>query len=972
MSRHTRPTPEPRRLVAATERALGALAQGAFRRPVTVLLGVAVTVGLALWAAARLRLDADLSRLLPPEAESVVALNALEARTGGLGAVTVALTGPEPALSRAADTVATRLRSVPEIRAVDDRLPVAWFAERALWFAEPAALRTLADALEARTAHEKRARNPLLMDLEETPPPPVETAALEAELRARLGRLGLEPSLGGGPDGAADGRYRSTDGRTLVLFAKPTRRATDLAFARRAVDAVDTATRAALADVPEVAYALSGRYAKRLEQQAALSADLNRASLWAFVGLVAYLAFHFRRVGAVFQVLLPLLVALTWTFGFMAMRFGTLNLLTGMTGAILLGLGIDHGIHLLGRFEAERAAGTDAATAVDRAFGRTGRAALAAALTTVAGFGGLALSSFRGFAEFGVAAGVGSLLVVVSYALVLPAVLAVTGGRRAVRAGRATASPFLASLPRTAPAVVWITLVLVAGTLLTGRTSTFETDFAALEDRGLPAARLDAEVNALLGHSQTPLAALARTAEDEAGVANALRGAALPSVQFVLSLADLLPEGDIARHEARRHAMAALAGAATRVPRGALADDERARLDELRRLTRAPEPTRETLPAEARARFQPLDAPADAPGNVLVFPTVVQSDGAAVSALAQDLRGVLGATDSRPLLAGEALVLADVLTTVEAEAPRVVALTLAIVFAVLWLLLGRIGPAAIALLVAVGTVTVSIGLAALAGQPLNYLNMIMVPVLFGVGVDAAVHLFARLEESPGAPLTILHDTARAVIGALVTTALGFAPLLSAHHPGLASIGWLAVVGLGVNLLLSLVLLPAMIGLRIRLRDRPRRREARVAGLLSTVFGAGFAPVAPGTLGALVALPAAYALSALPVPVRAAALLGAAALGAVAISRYLGADRAADPREVVLDETVGAAIALAFVPFEPPWAVAAFLLFRLFDVVKPWPIGVIDRRVHGGAGVMLDDVAAGLLAGGVLLGLQTHL
>jgi len=95
------------------------------------------------------------------------------------------------------------------------------------------------------------------------------------------------------------------------------------------------------------------------------------------------------------------------------------------------------------------------------------------------------------------------------------------------------------------------------------------------------------------------------------------------------------------------------------------------------------------------------------------------------------------------------------------------------------------------------------------------------------------------------------------------------------------------------------------------------------------------------------------------------LIGALTLAStLAVQRYL-AGRKRDPQEVVVDEWIGCLITLAFVPFSAAWVVAGYLLFRMFDIFKPGPIRWLDRRVHGGLGVMADDVAAGLAAGAVL-------
>jgi len=122
-------------------------------------------------------------------------------------------------------------------------------------------------------------------------------------------------------------------------------------------------------------------------------------------------------------------------------------------------------------------------------------------------------------------------------------------------------------------------------------------------------------------------------------------------------------------------------------------------------------------------------------------------------------------------------------------------------------------------------------------------------------------------------------------------------------------------------------------------------------------GSGLAPRAPGTFGTLAAFPLHLALLSLPAAVHLCVLgllfaLGVWACGAV--GRRLGAH---DPGGVVIDEIVAFLVVLWVVPAAGwAWAVA-FGLFRLFDIAKPWPIGWLDRRVRGGLGVMLDDLAA---------------
>ena len=140
----------------------------------------------------------------------------------------------------------------------------------------------------------------------------------------------------------------------------------------------------------------------------------------------------------------------------------------------------------------------------------------------------------------------------------------------------------------------------------------------------------------------------------------------------------------------------------------------------------------------------------------------------------------------------------------------------------------------------------------------------------------------------------------------------------------------------------------------------------IACAIATGGGAGYAPVAPGTAGTLVAVPIAWALADVTWITYGLVVL-AITLGGIACAR--AADRAwgtHDSGRIVIDEIAGYLVTMAAVDRHRPLLLAAgFVLFRVLDIVKPPPAGWIDRRMPGGAGVVLDDVMAGAY-GGVLL------
>ena len=146
-------------------------------------------------------------------------------------------------------------------------------------------------------------------------------------------------------------------------------------------------------------------------------------------------------------------------------------------------------------------------------------------------------------------------------------------------------------------------------------------------------------------------------------------------------------------------------------------------------------------------------------------------------------------------------------------------------------------------------------------------------------------------------------------------------------------------------------------------------------IVTTWFGSGLLPKAPGTWGSLAAIPFAYIISVYTCPY--ALIFGTVALFLIGIWASDKAEKSVqskDPGFIVVDEVVGQWIALLPLPFLYSFlnpdsfhlyfaviAAVAFIAFRIFDIWKPWPVNYADKNVHGGYGIMLDDVIAGIYA-----------
>ncbi len=137
------------------------------------------------------------------------------------------------------------------------------------------------------------------------------------------------------------------------------------------------------------------------------------------------------------------------------------------------------------------------------------------------------------------------------------------------------------------------------------------------------------------------------------------------------------------------------------------------------------------------------------------------------------------------------------------------------------------------------------------------------------------------------------------------------------------------------------------------------RMDRLIMAMATGLGLGYLPKAPGTWGTLLAFPLHFLIILLPEQGYFIAL-GVIFFLAVIISG--SAEKIIDHKDpgiVVIDEIIGMLIALMYVPITPFYLILAFILFRIFDIFKPFPIRWIDKRINGGLGIVMDDVIAGL-------------
>lgn len=792
---------------------LGSFAVFCYRHAYLSLVLTLVAAMAALHFGRQITIDADLAALLPDSFASVQDLDAVKSRFGGFGYVVVTASGAEPdALRRFADDVAPRIRELEQVNFVDQKRSNDFFGPRALYYLDLEDLQTVRDRIDERWRWEKQKHNPLLLDLDEseTTPPALDFKDIEDKYRARGVSHWLDAQR------SSESYYFDRDQRMLAIFVKPKLKSTDLAYSRqmiadieRAVNSVDLRQYGANFKVQ-----LTGRYKKQIDMQAQLEHDTDYTNSLALILIIAYLLLHFLRIEALVLIVVPMVLGGLFTFGFAAVVFGQLNILTAFIGVMLLGLSIDHGVHLLTRYREERKHHLSNEQVIYHTFSSTGKAVTTAAFSTLAGFVALAFSEFRAFHEYGVIAAAGMVFIIFGYVWVMPPLFRLIEKLpwqlSEKRWGAATAGKFAAVYQRYSIGIVVIGAILVLVTLMHARDVSFNYDFESLGNQELPSYRLDKEVNALLGYSQTPIVLMAKNAQEAKLVVAKLReqknNNAGSTIDFVLGMSDLVPEQQLEKREVLEQ----IEKITRRIKSDWLQGTELERFNELReRVAAQPFGTQDLPPQLAKLFGNSVNNKADERTAIMLFAAVSLSDGKRVMQLADELRAVTNSGGSRLIIAGESMVLADILHLVFEETPQVLAGCLLMVTLVLWFFMRNVAHTLICLTTSILTIGLTFGVMAAFDLQLNYINILMVPVLLGLSVDSGVHLVSRAIE--GVDLQdIIGDTGIAIIVSTVTSALGLGTLLLTNHAGLMSLAIIALIGFVVNTLVALAFIPSFL------------------------------------------------------------------------------------------------------------------------------------------------------------------
>lgn len=760
------------------------------RRVLIVLVLVSSAVG---WIGiGAIRVDPRIEALLPANAPSAAALLEARERYAGIAPLYLVVQSEDPAANRRiADAIRVEAERRDDIVYAITRRDPSFFIERRLLFTPTALLEEIAELSEVRAAQESCARQPGCVVLEDPVVVPGEAEiedALRAEPRVRslLALFGVDPdarreSIVDQASANASELCRP-DGRACVVQIATAGAPNDLRYARSVVSwAQDLLERVRPADgAPGLQMRIEGRFRAWVDAESSTARDLAMVGGLALLGVLIVLGVVVGSVRTVAVLLCPLVVAAGSTLFAVWVSNTVLNVVTLGTLAILAGIGIDVGVHLVSAANVQRGPAIDRARTAVR---ELAPALFAATATTAIGFGALTLASFPALSQLGAVASTAIVLTTIAFVALFPPLYARFAP--SVRPRRLV-------VPHRGPTAVGLVLAGILGMAVLGEVRV-EDDLRTLTASDDP--DVVAHGPALRG---TDRSAVLMLADDPA----ALEATATA----------------IARERPARYGSES--GEANLItPRTFIPNDQPARLDAIRRIRAALESMDREVGAELRVD-QPIrvdDLPswvrelfAERDGSIgrigFLFPGGSAYDLAAMQERAADLARWNRAHPVR--FASAAARLGEVRAAVQRDLPRTLLLVLfgVVLVSILFARASRL-PLPSVLGAVLGTTALvtglTVGVFVSMGRAVSIYDLAVYPLAFGAAVDGAFYVVWASRRGGDVPLAV-----GAVTGASATSAVAFAALLASSHPGLVSLGVAGVVSFGAILLSNSIVLPA--------------------------------------------------------------------------------------------------------------------------------------------------------------------
>jgi len=761
-----------------------------------ILVLLAVTSFIGFRYGREIRIDTNLLHLLPADTESLTRLNRLRDESDIKGFLVVSFEAEAAQKEDRLLAMAHKLESVihadsflnASTNKIIYKIPGDFLLRYSLYYAELADLAKIEARLRNTIVQAKRKENPYFEDLEEAAPAKFYIGDILNKYRKRY---------------VSTNAFISNDGKRIAVLLSLKQSPDDVGFSSSYISGIKDRM-LTYAKQNGFTISFSGRYASDIEKQKRLQSDINQSTTITLLILVASLIVFFRSLRVMLVIGLPVAAALGYTYHAAWFFIGQISIISSFLTSILLGLGIDYGIHLFARYKSERLAGNGMTKALETTMRNLFRGLSFGMITTAAVFLTLSFSRFIAFAEFGKIALAGIVFFFLSFILFFPALVFIT---EKFSVDTTEPSHMLEKTSRTRGWHIAIIACVIGYGVFTLTKPPFEYDFFEL-DTSLQAPLTpggNESLRALENREHMVIYEFADLKELAAAEVNLKKVAPHIAIE-THSMRDLIPE-DAQRKGA---ILSEIHGLLKQAELFYLVTLDAENLRKIRlglRMTEAPPVTVDAIPEAFRQHLYK---------NGRYYLYVFPKDPKALRRGALDFAAAYRETCAAAIQPGtncpatavrrgisDLYVLDDILSTVMRDLITQIFL-ISLVIAVIVLSLTK--RFAGMLLVLAPLVAGILGLFALIGvchkiYPMwlfefNYINLLAIPILLGVGIDNGIYLYSHTRELGLSQVNhIMISTGGSIFISNFTTATGFLSLTISSHIGLASFGFITFAGM---------------------------------------------------------------------------------------------------------------------------------------------------------------------------------
>ena len=771
--------------------------------PGRILILALLLSGFSIYVSKGLSYDSRMDNLLPQDLPLIKEFNEVVSKTGGSGPLVVVLEGlAQDKAPLVISQLSQRFKKVDGTQYVDSQIPKEFLNNKQLLILSRNELTQLELLVNQGIQYARDQLTGISLGNELFNPEKLQKLSEDYQFFDEISSF-----------------HKGKKHRNYYIFVKPEGTVTDTAFTKDFVDGIQRAINDSgfENEIHGLKIKLTGSLIVRLEENTFIKHDLEKSALLAAFLVVALILMYTRSWFSILLIIFPLLLSMTYTFAVTRLVIGHLNIISGFLVAILMGLGIDYGIHLYIRFKQELLKGRSIPEASEIVTTQVGRSGVISMLTTISVFLILSFSDFLGFAEFGKIATIGIVSAFFTYIFVFPAQTIFYD--RVAWLGKPKPRLFvfkIYDLYANTPYFISLgfLVVLVISLFLLPHVQ-FEYDFQKLRGDS-PAAEYETETTDDFGFAFSPTVMLASKTKDLFYTHEALEEVKKnngkdSTIGKYYSLNNFSRKEFESKKEILER-IRELFYEEKDIVRLALGS---ARFEKFKQMLAAgpfdesavPESLREKLTAEddfLLLMFSPSDK------NFFNVNNVNQ-----LSKEIKEVKSILEEKNISVSILNENLLAAEIMRWVKQKGPEAMVMAIVIVFLILILDLQSFLFAFKTFLPLLTGLVFTGAIMAFFQVKLNFINIVMLPSIIGIMIGSCVYLSHHiLDYSMGATVKSVQETGSAIILSALTSLAGYASLNMAHHAGVNSIATIVEIGIVACTICALFMLPALFELSV--------------------------------------------------------------------------------------------------------------------------------------------------------------